>query len=275
MFSIAIPSYNRSQSIKNKTLAMLDSYLIPHTLIKVFVQPDELHKYRASLPEDIEVIEGAAGCIENRNAIRQYFPEGHDICYIDDDIHSLWSVCDQTHNHDTCHHHDKKNLKESYYKKQIPLPSLHRFLIDAFKRMKAEGAHLGGIYPICNGFFASHRVNLALNYICGYFYLERNVKDIALQGHQYAEDFERSCIFYRRDGKVCRFEWIMAKSGFYKGEGDNGPGGLVESRTVERSKIAQETLAGLYPEYVKVVPPTKGNKYWNLKILKQTNQNLQ
>ena len=50
MFSIAIPSYNRSQSIKNKTLAMLDSYLIPHTLIKVFVQPDELHKYRASLP---------------------------------------------------------------------------------------------------------------------------------------------------------------------------------------------------------------------------------
>ena len=274
MFSIAIPSYNRSQSIKTKTLAMLDSYLIPHSMIKVFVKADEVDKYRDSLPETIEVIEGAAGCIENRNAIRQYFPEGHNICYVDDDVDSLWSVCDQTNNHDTCHHHNKKNLKEPYYKKQISLPSLHRFLREAFKRMEDEGAHLGGIYPVCNGFFASHRVSLALNYICGYFYLERNVKDIVLQGHQYAEDFERSCIFYRRDGKVCRFDWVMAKSGFYKGEGDGGPGGLVESRTVERSKVAQETLAGLYPEYVKVVPPTKANKYWNLKVLKQTNQSL-
>ena len=272
MYTIAIPSYNRSQSIKTKTLAVLDSYNIPHSLIKVFVKPDELDKYRTSLPEDIEVIEGAAGCIENRNAIRQYFPEDHHIVYIDDDIHSLWSVCDQTPNHDTCHHHDKKNLKQDYYKKQIRLPDLHTFLVEAFQRMEKEGAHLGGIYPICNGFFASHRVNLALNYICGYFYLERNVKDITLQGHQYAEDFERSCIFYKRNGKLCRFEWVMAKSGFYKGEGDGGsPGGLVESRTVERSKAAQETLAALYPEYVRVVPPTKTNIYWNLKMKKQSN----
>ena len=268
-YTIAIPSYNRSQSIKTKTLAMLDSYSIPHCLIKVFVKADEVAKYRASLPEDIEVIEGAAGCIENRNAIRQYFPEDWNICYIDDDIHSLWSICDQTHEHITCYQHDHKNLNEDFYKKQIPLHSLHKFLIDAFKRMTVEEAHLGGIYPICNGYFSRHRVNLSLTYICGFFYLERNVKDVALQGHQYSEDFERSCLFYKRDGKVCRFEWVMAKSAFYKGEGDNGPGGLVESRTVERSKLAQETLAGLYPENVKVVAPTKGNKYWNLKIIPQ------
>lgn len=268
-YTIAIPSYNRSQSIKTRTLAMLDSYNTPHCLIKVFVQPSEVAKYRASLPEDIEVIEGAAGCIENRAAIRAYFPEGWNICYMDDDLQSLWSICDQTQEHITCYQQDKKNLNEEYYKKQIRLHSLHKFLVDAFKRMEVEGAHLGGIYPICNGYFARHRVSIGLNYICGYFYLERNVKDVVLQGHQYSEDFERSCIFYKRDGTVCRFEWVFAKSGFYKGEGDNGPGGLVESRTVERTKAAQETLAALYPEYVKVAPPTKNNRFWNLKIKKQ------
>ena len=269
-YVIAIPSYNRSQSIKNKTLAMLEYYSIPHSQIKIFVKADEVEKYRASLPATIQVIEGAPGCIENRAAIRAYFPEGQHIAYLDDDLESLWSVCDQTDCHVSCYCFDKKNLRQDYYKKQIRLPDLNKFLLTVFQTLEAEGAHLGGIYPICNGFFASHRINRALNYICGYCYFEINVRDVALVGHQYAEDYERSCIFYRRDGKLVRFEWVMAKSAFYKGDGDGGsPGGLVETRTVERTKAAQEALAALYPEYVKVVPPTKGNKYWNLKVLKQ------
>jgi len=264
MFTIAIPSHHRSSTIGDHTLRMLDSYSIPHSMIKIFVAPEEVATYRSIIPEDIEIIEGRLGCIENRSAIRDYFPEDQNIVYMDDDLKALYSVCDLTPDHATCPCYNKKNVGALSYKKQIPLPDLNQFLTEAFQTMRKEGAHLGGIYPICNGYFATHRYTTTLNYICGFMYLEINQKDIQLRGDQYAEDFERSCAFYARDGKIVRFEYVMAKSNFYTGEG-----GLVESRTVERTRVAQEKLAAMYPDYLTVKPPTKGNKYWNLKIKKQ------
>lgn len=264
MFTIAIPSHHRSSTIGTHTLRMLDAHSIPHSVIKIFVAPEEVAVYRSIIPEDIEIIEGRLGCIENRAAIRDHFPTDQNIVYMDDDLKALYSVCDLTPDHATCQCYNKKNVGTPTYKKQIPLPDLGQFLTEAFQTMRKEGAHLGGIYPICNGYFATHRYTTTLNYICGFMYLEINQKDIQLRGDQYAEDFERSCAFFARDGKIVRFEYVMAKSNFYTGEG-----GLVESRTVERTRIAQEKLAAMYPDYLTVKPPTKGNKYWNLKIKKQ------
>jgi len=261
---IAIPSYHRSDSIKENTLKALDECNIPHNLIKVFVSKEEVPVYRASLPEDIEVIESVLGCIQNRAYIRDYYPEGQHIVFMDDDIKTIYSICDVTDDHATCHIFDKKNIGNSYYKKQMLIPNLHKFLTNAFVIMHKEGAHLGGFYPVCNGFFANHRYTTDLKYICGGFYLLRNVKDFQHQGDQYAEDWEASCAFYKRDGKVVRFDSVFVKTPYYK-----GVGGLVETRTVELSRIAQEKVAALYPDYVTVVPPTKNNKFWNLKIKKQ------
>lgn len=267
---IAIPSYHRSQSIKENTLRVLDECQIPHSCIKVFVSKEEVPVYRASLPEDIEVIESVVGCIENRAKVRQHYPEGQKIVYIDDDIKGIYSICDFTDTHSTCHIFNKKNLGQTYYKKQIPIPNLHKFLTDAFAVIEKEGAHFGGIYPIGNGFFCNHRYTTDLRYICGGLYLEINVKDFALQGDQYSEDFERTCQWFKRDGKVIRFESVILKTGYYKGKGDGGkPGGLVETRTVELSKQAQEKLAAIYPEYLTVIPPTSKNQFWNLKCKKQ------
>ena len=298
MFTIAIPSHHRSSTIGTHTLRMLDAHSIPHPVIKIFVAPEEVAVYRSIIPEDIEIIEGRLGCIETRAAIRDHFPTDQNIVYMDDDLKALYSVCDLTPDHATCQCYNKKNVGTPTYKKQIPLPDLSQFLTEAFQTMRKEGAHLGGIYPICNGYFATHRYTTTLNYICGFMYLEINQKDIQLRGDQYAEDFERSCAFFARDGKIVRFEYVMAKSNFCSGvAGRVGRLGRLSvetrgcavhiavaaaagasrrilrqrqaSRTVERTRIAQEKLAAMYPDYLVVKPPTKGNKYWNLKIKKQ------
>lgn len=275
-FVICIPSYHRSQSIKQNTLKTLDDCGIPHNLIKVFVSREEIPTYRESLPADIEIIEGALGCIENRAKIREHYPEGQNIVYMDDDIKGIYSVCDMTDEHATCYKYSKANLKTESYIKQIPIPNLKKFFLDAFQIMKKEGAHLAGIYPVANGFFCSHKYTTDLRYFCGFFYLEINVKDFALEGDQYSEDFERSCVAYKRDGKVIRFEYVCAKTDFYKGSGDNGtPGGLVESRTVELSRQAVVKLQRMYPSMLRIVEPTKNNRFWNLKILKQKKVSFQ
>ena len=260
MFSIAIPSHHRSATIGTNTLRMLDAHAVPHSMIKVFVAPEEIPLYRSAIPADIEIIEGRLGCIENRAAIRDHFPADHNIVYMDDDLKGLYSVCDIS-SHLNCHCYNKKNAGAISYTKQIPLPDFFKFITDAFQTMRTEGAHLGGIYPVCNGYFATHRYTTGLRYVCGFMYLEINQKDFQLRGDQYAEDFERSCAFYARDGTVVRFEYVMAKTSFYSGKG-----GLVESRTVDRSRSATEKLAAMYPDYLTVKPPTPSNKYWNLRL---------
>jgi hypothetical protein len=257
---ICIPSYHRSESIKKHTLALLDSYNISYDRIKIFVSPPEVELYKQSIPH-IEIVPSVIGCIANRNFIRHYYPEGKRIVYMDDDILELCSVCDFSETHKTCHIFNKENVGEDFYKKHIRLPDLSSFLEYTFLVMDKENANLAGLYPIKNGYFASHRYTTDLRYVCGAMYLERNIHDIKLQGMEYSEDFERSCLFFKRDGKIIRVESVMLHTPYYKGEG-----GLVESRTIEKSKQAQELLATLYPEYLTVVPPTKTNKFWNLKI---------
>jgi len=263
---ICIPSHMRSQSIKTNTLKTLDDCNIPHERIKVFVAKDEVPKYRASLPSDIEVIESLIGCIENRAKIREYYPEGKHILYMDDDIKGIFSVCDMTDEHSTCHIFKKENLGKSFYKKQIPIPDLTKFITQGFEITIKENAHLWGIYPIGNGFFASHKYVTDLRYICGGFYGEINVKEFALRGDQYSEDFERTCEWFKRDGKIIRFESVLLKTGYYKGEGDSGSsGGLVATRNKDNTRLAQEKLQAMYPEYLQIVPPSKRNIYYTLK----------
>jgi hypothetical protein len=267
MWTICIPSYHRHDSIQQNTLAVLESHKIPHCLIKVFVDAPEVPIYKEAFAstvfKDIEVIASVKGCIENRAFIRQSFEEGAHLVYLDDDIKEIYSVCDLSDDHASCHIYDSKNFGQPFYKRHTRLPNLYKFLDLAFITLVREGCSFGGIYPVGNGFFAKHNYTTCLNYICGGFYYEINRKDFALEGHQYSEDFERSCMWFKREGKVVRFSSVMLKTPYYKGKG-----GLVETRTVELSKEAQESLHKRFPDWLKVIPPTKNNKYWNLKIVK-------
>ena len=270
---IAIPSHGRSKSIRQNTLRVLNENQVPSNLIKVFVAPEEVATYRECVPGQIEVIPSALGCIENRAFIQAYYPEGQHIVYLDDDLQGIYSVCDQTENHVSCPMMNKSAFGQEGYKKQMALPDLCRFLSGAFTTLQKESCHFGGVYPIANGYFATHKVTTDLRYICGNCYFVINQHDFQLDYYPHAEDMERTIKYFIRDGKVICFNYVMVKSGYYKGSGDDGGfGGLAESRTVEKTRIAMEKLQEVYPGYCKVKPPTKGNRYWNLTLFKKPHQ---
>ena len=262
-WTIVIPSHHRSDSIKYNTLKVLDSYNIPYERIKIFVAPEEVPAYKKAIPH-IEIIPSTLGCIENRAFIRAYYPEGAKLVYMDDDIQKISSVCDFSTDHLNCPMFMKENRGEKFYKKQQVLPDLARFLEIAFFTLQHEKAHFGGVYPIANGFFASHNYTKDFRYIIGAMYFEINVHDFALQGLQFSEDFERCCKWWLRDKVIIRFSCVMIHTTYYKGSG-----GLVETRTVDLTKKSAYFLQQLYPTLVKVVAPSKSRRFWNLKMLKQ------
>lgn len=83
MYKIAIPSYSRSDIIKNKTLNTLERFNIPKSLIYIFVVQEEYDLYNSL---DYNVIVGNKGLINQRKFIENYFNENELIICIDDDI---------------------------------------------------------------------------------------------------------------------------------------------------------------------------------------------
>ena len=68
---IVIPSYNRVDTLKNKTLSVLKQYKIPKHLIHVFVANEEQKElYDTGVGNDVgKIIVGEKGLAEIRNYI--------------------------------------------------------------------------------------------------------------------------------------------------------------------------------------------------------------
>ena len=87
-YVIAIPSYNRSEILINKTLKFLKDCEINPKLINIFVANDEEYKiYNSAIPKELygKLIIGKKGIANQRKFISYYFPKGKNILSIDDD----------------------------------------------------------------------------------------------------------------------------------------------------------------------------------------------
>ena len=87
-YVIAIPSYKREKTLRDKTLKVLKQYKIPKEKIFIFVaNKDEYNKYKETIPPYYnKIIVGIVGMGNIRNFITDYFPEGKKIFNMDDDI---------------------------------------------------------------------------------------------------------------------------------------------------------------------------------------------
>lgn len=266
---VCIPSHNRSKSINERTLKVLCECGIPADRIKVYVAPEEMAKYREAIAPSIAVCEGAKGCMANRQAILDDFPEGSHLIFMDDDIQDIVTTCDFTEDHSSCKKFLASNLRGPDYMKHRSIgASLGSFLDSAWSVLEKEGAYLGGVNMTNNGFFYKHAYRVGLNYICGAFYFERVRKDFKLTGYDQAEDFNRSCQYFKRDGKTVRFLFVGLKTQFYKGGGDKDAekhGGLCDQRTFESERIAKTHCAETYSDIVDLVLPTPKLNHYDLK----------
>ena len=155
-YVVAIPSYKRPDTLKNKTLKVLQRYKIDPKKIVVFVADKEQEKiYREALPKGSvgKIVVGVPGIKNIRNFMPKYFPEGQYIFYMDDDIYKIYDT------YSTNKSHDKSTFK------QRELKSLKDLIAQAFKLCEKSKITNWGVYPVNNPFFMKARTGDIRDYV--------------------------------------------------------------------------------------------------------------
>ena len=267
-YVIAIPSYKRVETLRDKTLTLLQKYKIDPKKIYIFVaNKDEEKEYKGGLPKYYhKIVVGKPGIKNIRNFMPKYFPEGKKIFYMDDDCYSLHECVIKTKNKSKSKTKSNKSLKKSKSKKKSkssislkrdksnqklrPLKNLDEFIKTGFHDLSISGMNLFGIYPVDNAFFMrptdnrgkSHLTN-RITYIIGYCAGAINTRVCEIRTVDDKEDFERSIKYYLHDGGVLRYNNITAKTRCYK-----EPGGMQEERTKARVKRSAVYLSKKYSD---------------------------
>jgi hypothetical protein len=239
---VAIPSYKRAETVRDKTLSVLKKYRIPASKIYVFVADDsEKEIYEKTLEKGTynQLIVGVPGLAEQRNFISDYFPVGKKIVEADDDIKGFLEY--------------DKDAKRS----ERPLRSLINIIRRGFSECDKVGATLWGIYPVANGFFMKDTVSTDLKNIIGSFWGwinpgTKGEKGIKLTMSE-KEDYLRAILCWERDGVLVRLNFVSPKTSYY-----TEPGGMqTDPKRREKHEKAIEYLLEKYPEYVARLPGRK------------------
>ena len=225
-FVIAIPSYKRAETLRDKTLAMLEEKRVPASIIHVFVATEEEKRiYGDTLKKGSygKLIVARPGMGAVRNFITEHFPKGKKIMNIDDDIKDFMELGSDG--------------------KLKPVSSLMPIFREGFQKAVGTGFHLFGYYPVANGFFMKDRVTEDLRYIIGSMWGIINPGIDALKVTlDDKEDVQRSIIMYVLNGGVLRFEQYTPVTAYYK-----EPGGMQEERTKNRVDVSARALVNAYP----------------------------
>ena len=220
-YKIAIPSHNRSNIIKSKTLAFLSKHNIPKDNIYIFVAEDEIATYKKNLPT-YNIIKGSKGLKNNRSSISLYFDENTRVCSIDDDVKDII------------------NFKKDYIK------NLDYLIKDIFNYLEATGLKLGGIHPCDNPFFYAENISNDLKFICGAFRCFINTRLCERRTFTLLEDYETTIRYYLYCGGVARFNHLGVIANY-----KTLSGGLKEYRTDDLKKKEVEEFSKKYSNFCK------------------------
>ena len=242
-YVFAIPSYKRPEILKKKTLPLLKKYKIPKNIIHVFVaDQNQYNEYSDILDKNSygKIIIGKKGIKEIRNFMSQYFNEGQQIVFIDDDIGKIWECVNNIKPY------DKKNNKN------IELKSLKNFLTKAFKLSHKTGYHNWSVYPRDNPYFmkpSQHKDHITtdLRFCMGGFHGVINNKKCEVRTIGDKEDYERTVKYYLNDGGVIRFNNISCYTRVYKAKV-----GLQETQRKNEGDISSKILVKRYPNLVHI-----------------------
>ena len=218
---VAIPSYNRSDTISGKTLKFLKESNYPANLITIFVASDEEYRvYKDAIDPLLynELVVGKLGLCAQRNFISQYYPEDQIIVQLDDDV---------------------KNIKGC-----LPFTSLVEL---GYEYIATRQSGLFGVLPNDDGRRFKNAVTTHLSHILGSFFICRNHRDLHVTMTE-KEDMERSILYFKRYGKVIRYQ----NAGVCTTYGQ-GTGGLQTPGRDERIKSEILRFQTEYPDYVGLV----------------------
>ena len=229
-YIIAIPSFERSESIAKKTLATLERFNVSKEKIHIFVVEEEYDDYFSRYNDNTEgtvgykIIKGVHGLKQQRHFIESYFKEGERIIFIDDDI-----------------------MDFDFHEK-----TFDDFITEAFNICIDNGCYLFSIYPVWNKFYREKQKYMTtdLRFCIGSFYgiINRHSSDLQLTvPNSMKGDVERTLKYYIKDGIVIRFNQYAFKSKMYS----MGGCGLFKER-LELNQQSANHLLDKYPNYGKI-----------------------
>jgi len=230
---IVIPSYNRVDCLKEKTLNTLNRYNYPKDSIYIFVVDDEYEIYKSEFPE-YNVIVGLKGLMNQRNFITDYFPENEELVCMDDDIEEICILDPEA----------KGGISA--------LPDFTQFVLYAFSACKDNQRHIWGVYPIRNHFFMKQTISTDCKFLIGHLFGVINKK--LYNTITFKDDYEKTLQYSKLDGGVCRFNYICCKTVMYKSGGLN----LKKQERLQHNIESSQYLLKEFPEYVKLNPKKMG-----------------
>ena len=226
MIRVAIPTYKRSDSIASKTLKYLKQVGYPANLIYLFVVAEEEQLYK-TIPADLygQIVIGPVGLCAMRNRITDFFDEDEIIIQMDDDVRGIKST--------------------------LPFSEIFHILYKGLTDPTTP-CGLAGVLPNDDTRRFKNSQTMHLSHILGSFFMHRNHKDIKIT-HTEKEDMERSILYYKRYGRVLRYQNAGVSTN-YKG----GTGGLQSQGRSERCASEIESLKVRFPNLVSEVEKVKG-----------------
>ncbi len=253
-YVIAIPSYKRAETLRDKSLAVLKEYKIDPKRIDVFVANKEEEKvYKETLEPGSyhKIVVGVPKIGPQRNFISNYYPVGKPVIHMDDDIQGFIEYSPSA----------KRNEKK--------LVSLERVIQRGFAECRKHNCRLWGIYPTPNGYFMNDKVDHDLRFIIGCFNGMFNPgtkgpKGVKLELEMDKEDYERSVRFYIADGGVIRMRGYAPKTAYYTEKGGN-----QEFRTKKSVMDGAKWMVKTFPDYA-TLNLTKKSGYPEVRLRDKT-----
>jgi len=243
-YVISVPSYKRSETIKKKTLKLLDEYGINKDKITVFVSnSEEYDSYNKSLEGKYNIVNSNVPTIgATRNFIEKYYPENTYLMTFDDDLNEIQVKVGE--------------------QKLGKVDDLEKLIQLGFSECDRVGAKTFGLYGAANAYFMKDRTYTKLCYILAWFsgiiiqhdpFLER------ITNH--GEDYEYSIRQYIKNGVLCRLDNYTVDTNFRK-----EPGGLQTVRNKEYNDKSIKQIADMFPEYCTMyIRPATGHAELRLK----------
>lgn len=226
-----IPSYQRAEIVREKSLPQLNRLGVASNEVTVFVaSEEEKHTYRNFLSEEVTIVVGELGIGRQRKFINKYFPEGDRIVSVDDDVELV----------------QKSDNKVKPL--ELPLPELsHR----AFSLCEKTGTRFWGTVTSSNGFFQKHQVIHGLRDCTGGLFGEYAQETDCHSSLDSCEDSEKILLHYVKYGGILRLDDVCGKNSYYSDGGVNAYYDGKENRLKDYLRNL-EILVDKFPDLVSI-----------------------
>lgn len=228
---IAIPTYNRSSTINDKTLKLLEKF--NKKQVKLYVEDlDQYEQYKLTCPDYDIVVTQTEGIVEKRNYIMSK-TESKYLLMLDDDIINIKNI-------------DGNNITSDELKELILL---------GFKTTVENNCRLWGINGYSNNYFFKDQYSTNLKFIIGCFMgiiINDNRPILIPEDLTVLEDYYLSIKYFQEDGKIIRYNQFGIQQKYFTGEGG------LQSHYSKDERVAEQNRCIVYihqrlPSYCSII----------------------